>query len=73
MPLPGFVQAMMAASLARTPHAAISRAVAGVLGQSLVLNLPGSRRAVTENLAAVLPALPHALAKVHGDPADCGA
>lgn len=73
LPLPGFVQAMMAASLARTPHAAISRAVAGVLGQSLVLNLPGSRRAVTENLAAVLPALPHALAKVHGDPADCGA
>ncbi|MDR2819306.1 MAG: MogA/MoaB family molybdenum cofactor biosynthesis protein [Desulfovibrio sp.] len=72
MPLPGFVQAMLAASLAKTPHAAISRAAAGVLGQSIILNLPGSRKAVLENLAAVLPALPHALDKLHGDPADCG-
>ena len=72
MPLPGFSQAMMAASLAKTPHAAISRAVAGVLGRSIVINLPGSRKGVLENLAAVLPALPHALDKLHGDPADCG-
>ena len=72
MRLPGFEQAMMAASLAKTPHAAISRAVAGVLGKSICVNLPGSRKAVLENLAAVLPALPHALDKLHGDPADCG-
>lgn len=72
LPLPGFSQAMLAASLAKTPRAAISRAVAGVLGQSLVINLPGSRKAVLENLAAVLPALPHALDKLHNDPADCG-
>lgn len=72
MPLPGFSQAMMAASLAKTPHAAISRAVAGVLGRSIVINLPGSRKGVLENLGAVLPALPHALDKLHGDPADCG-
>ena len=71
-PLPGFSMAMMQASLAKTPHAAISRAVAGVLGQSIIINLPGSRKAVVENLEAVLPALPHALDKLHGDPADCG-
>lgn len=72
VPLPGFTQAMLAASLAKTPHAVISRAAAGVLGRSIVVNLPGSRKAVVENLAAVLPALPHALAKLRGDPADCG-
>ncbi|MBE6442162.1 MAG: MogA/MoaB family molybdenum cofactor biosynthesis protein [Desulfovibrio desulfuricans] len=72
-PLPGFTQAMLAASLAKTPHAVISRAAAGTLGRSIIINLPGSRKAVEENLAAVLPALPHALAKLQGDPADCGA
>lgn len=72
LPLPGFSQAMLAASLAKTPRAAISRAVAGVLGQSIVINLPGSRKAVLENLAAVLPALPHALDKLRNDPVDCG-
>jgi molybdopterin adenylyltransferase len=70
-PLHGFVQAMMQASLAKTPHAAISRAQAGVIGNSIVINLPGSRKAVLENLAAVLPALPHALDKLQGDPSDC--
>lgn len=72
LPLPGFSQAMLAASLDKTPHAAISRAVAGVLGQSIIINLPGSRKGVQENLAAVLSALPHAFDKLHGDPADCG-
>lgn len=72
MPLPGFTQAMLAASLAKTPHAVISRAMAGVLGASIIVNLPGSHKAALENLAAILPALPHALDKLHGDPADCG-
>lgn len=72
LPLPGFSQAMLAASLEKTPRAVISRAVAGVIGRSIVINLPGSRKAVLENLAAVLPALPHALDKVNNDPADCG-
>lgn len=70
--LPGFEQAMVAASLLKTPNAVISRAVAGTVGQSLVVNLPGSPKAVVENLAAVLPAIPHALDKLRGDPADCG-
>jgi molybdenum cofactor synthesis domain-containing protein len=71
--LPGFEAAMLAASLAKTPHGAISRAVAGVLGKSVIVNLPGSPKAVRENFAAVLPALRHALDKLHGDPADCAA
>lgn len=70
--LHGFEQAMMQASLAKTPHAIISRAVAGVVGGCIVINAPGSRKAVLENLAAVMPALGHALDKLHGDPADCG-
>ncbi len=69
--LPGFEQAMMAVSLQKTPTAAISRAVAGTLGASLIICLPGSAKAVEENLRAVLPALGHALDKLQGDPADC--
>lgn len=70
--LPGFEQAMMTASLGKTPAAAISRAVSGTIGKSLVLTLPGSRNAVRENLEAVLPVLPHALEKLHGNPSPCG-
>lgn len=72
MELPGFAQAMMAASLAKTPRAVISRAMAGAIGRSLVINLPGSRKAVVENLEAVLPAIGHTLEKLRGDPGDCG-
>jgi len=70
--LPGFERAMTEVSLRKTPHAAISRAVAGTLGRALILNLPGSRKAVAECLEAVLPAVGHAVAKLQGDPADCG-
>ena len=70
--VPGFEQAMMQASLAKTPHAALSRALAGTVGACLVLALPGSVRAAAENLAAALPALPHALEKLAGDTVDCG-
>lgn len=70
--LPGFEQAMMAASLQKTPRAVLSRALAGTMGQTLLLALPGSSRAALENLEAVLNALPHALEKLGGDMSDCG-
>ncbi|NJB68256.1 molybdenum cofactor synthesis domain-containing protein [Desulfobaculum xiamenense] len=69
--LSGFEHAMTAASLAKTPHGVISRAVAGTIGTTLVVNLPGSPKAVRENLAAVLPALQHTMEKLQGDPSDC--
>ena len=69
--LHGFEQAMMAASMAKTPHALISRAFAGTVGQSIVIALPGSKKAVAENIEAVAPALAHALEKLQGDPSDC--
>jgi len=69
--LPGFEQAMTGYSLTKTPHAMISRAVAGTLGQSLLINLPGSPGGVRENLEVVLPALEHALKKLQGDQTDC--
>ena len=59
--VPGLAEAMRASGVRRTPHAALSRATAGTLGCCLVLNLPGSPKAASESLAAVLPVLPHAL------------
>lgn len=70
--LPGFEAAMLAASLVKTKHAMLSRAVAGTLGQAILVNVPGSPKAVRETLAAILPAIPHGLDKLRGDPADCG-
>ncbi len=58
---PGLPEAMRAASLRVTPHAMLSRAVAGIRGRTLIVNLPGSPRAATENLEVILPALPHAV------------
>lgn len=69
--LPGFEQAMLQASLAKTPHGMISRARAGIAGTSLIINLPGSPKGVRENLSALIPALRHTLDKIHGDPTDC--
>lgn len=69
--IPGMAEVMRQEGLKKTPHAMISRAVAGIRRRSLIVNLPGSPKAVRENLAALLPALPHALAKIRGDDADC--
>ena len=70
--VPGFSEAMRAESLKKTPHAMISRAMVGIRGSSLIVNLPGSPKSVRENLAVILPALPHALSKLKGDPSECG-
>lgn len=68
--IPGLAEAMRAASLAKTPHAMLSRALAGSRRQSLIVNLPGSPRAVREALAVILPALPHAVDLLHGRSTD---
>jgi molybdenum cofactor synthesis domain-containing protein len=70
--VPGFAEAMRAESLKKTPHAMISRALCGVRRSSLIINLPGSPKAVVEHLSVILPALPHALSKLKGDPSECG-
>ena len=49
----------------------LSRAIAGVRGTTMIINLPGSPKGVRENLEVVLPALDHGLRKLQGDPADC--
>lgn len=69
--VPGLAEAMRAESLKKTPHAMLSRAIAGVRKASLILNLPGSPRGAQENLAVVLPALAHGLSKLSGDPSEC--
>ena len=70
--LPGFEQVMFAEGLKHTPNAVLSRCLAGTLGRSMVIALPGSHKAATENLSAILPILPHALDKLNGDMRDCG-
>ena len=67
----GFEQAMMNSAMQKTPHATISRAVAGTSSETLIINLPGSPKAVKENLEAVLPAIKHTIEKLQGDESDC--
>ncbi len=69
--VPGIAEYMRMRSAEVTPHAAISRAVAGIRKSSLIINLPGSPRAARENLSFILPALGHALEKIKGDPSEC--
>lgn len=69
--VPGMAEAMRAYSLQKTPMAVISRAVAGIRGQTLIINLPGSPKGARESLEAIIAALPHALEKIMGDPVEC--
>ena len=69
--LPGFAERMRQESLKKTPHAIISRAIAGIRRRTLIINLPGSPKGAIENLEAVWPAVPHAIAKIQGDTSDC--
>ena len=68
--VPGIAEAMRAASVAFVKTAMLSRAVAGVRGATLIVNLPGSPKAVRETLAVLVPALPHALELLAGTVVD---
>jgi molybdenum cofactor synthesis domain-containing protein len=67
---PGMAEAMRAAGLRATPYAMLSRAVAGIRGRTLIVNLPGSPKAARENLDVILPALPHGLALLKDVPGE---
>ncbi|MDO9573547.1 MAG: MogA/MoaB family molybdenum cofactor biosynthesis protein [Candidatus Contubernalis sp.] len=69
--VPGLAEVMRAESLKKTPHAMLSRAVCGVRGSSLIINLPGSPKAVRECLEVIQPALPHAIELMKGKVSDC--
>ena len=70
--VPGIAEAIRARSLAKTPHGMISRGIAGSVGSSLVVNLPGSPRAVRESLEVVLPILAHAVELLAGESGEGG-
>jgi len=65
---PGLAETMRAESLKKTPHAMLSRAVAGIRKRTLIVNLPGSPKGAVENLQTILPVLPHAVQLLTDDP-----
>lgn len=69
--VPGISEAMRMEGLKHTPYALLSRAIAGVRKTSLIINLPGSPKAVRENLEAILPAIPHAIETLKGEGGEC--
>ncbi len=69
--IPGMAEAMRAESLKISPHAMISRAVCGMRGKTIIVNLPGSPKAVKDCLEIVMKAIPHALEVASGQVTDC--
>jgi molybdenum cofactor synthesis domain-containing protein len=69
--VPGIAEAMRSAGLQKTNRAMLSRAVAGVRGETLIINLPGSPKAVKEGLEAILDVIPHAVEKLKGGQEEC--
>lgn len=69
--IPGIAEAMRAESMKKTTRSMLSRAVAGVRGQTLIVNLPGSPKAAKENLEVILDVIPHAVEKIRGDTSEC--
>lgn len=70
--IPGFGEAMRAESLKFTPFGLLSRATAGTRKKSIIINLPGSPKAVRECLTVILPAIPHAVRLLKGEDKECG-
>jgi len=69
--LPGLPEAMRAAGMQKTPYAMLTRGVAGIRGGCVIVNLPGSPRAVQENFEAIRPVLKHMIEKCQGDTRPC--
>ncbi len=69
--IPGIAEAMRFEGLKKTPRAMLSRALAGVRGECLIVNLPGSPKAVKEGLDVIIDVLPHAIEKIKGSEEEC--
>ncbi|MCI0468793.1 MAG: MogA/MoaB family molybdenum cofactor biosynthesis protein [Nitrospirae bacterium] len=70
--IPGIAEMMRMEGLKKTRRSMLSRAVAGVRGQTMIINLPGSPAAVRENLAVIIDVIPHAVEKIKGSQEECG-
>lgn len=70
--IPGIPEIMRIEGMKKTPRAMLSRAVAGIRDQTLIINLPGSPIAVKENLQVIMDTIPHAIEKIKGDTTECG-
>lgn len=69
--VPGIAEAMRAEGMKKTSRSMLSRAAAGVKGHTLIINLPGSPKAVRENLSVILDVIPHAIEKIKGGGGEC--
>lgn len=69
--VPGIAEAMRSEGLKITKRAMLSRSVAGIKGKSLIINLPGSPKAVQESLSIIIDVIPHAIEKIKGDTSEC--